>query len=213
MMGSLSVSSIGSEAHFFADVIAPAESPGMTDAPIIAKGLRGVDDIQRALRARALDLKIVFDARTRNLAEGEGRIPSLDNVVGLPEGYAAKLLAPVPLKSFGRTSLGPMLTALGCELWLVVDHVAVAKYTARIERNPHRNGSASGRMLPTKRKRRYPKLGPEWSRIMNARRYLLVPEGKRKSIARTAANARWGKPLDQPKKSTLLHRGRLMETA
>jgi hypothetical protein len=166
----------------------------MRDAPIIATGLRSVDDLQRALRARALQLQIVFDGRCRRSGEnGEDR--SLDGVAGLPTGYAAKLLSPVPLKSFGRTSLGPMLIALGVCLQLVVDEEAEQKYTSRIERNPHRNGNdAPDAMRPMKRRRRYRKLGSEWARIMNARRYLLVPESRRKASARKAAKARWSKP-------------------
>ena len=165
--------------------------------PALAE-VRSVDELQAALRARALSLKLVFDARTRH-GNAKGRDCSLDSVSGLPDGYSAKLLAPVPIRSFGRTSLGPMLAALGCKLLLVEDAELLARITARIERDPHANGNASARMLPNgKRKRRYPKLGTDWAIIMNARRYLLVPQGKRRAAARKAAKARWKRPRHAP---------------
>lgn len=155
--------------------------------------VRSVDELQAALRARALALRIVFDGRSRR-GDDNGRDCSLDGIAGLPTGYAAKLLAPVPLKSFGRHSLGPMLTALGCKLLLVEDADLLERITKRIERDPKANGRANATMPTRKSKnssRKQWRGNSKWGKILRARGLLLVPEGKRKQIARTAANARW----------------------
>jgi hypothetical protein len=154
--------------------------------------VRTMDELHAALRARALALRLVFDGRCRN---GKGK--SLDAVAGLPDGYAGKLLAPVPVKHVGRTSLGPLLAALGCKLLLVEDPESYARITSGVERHPPEGGYArSGMLAPEERIRRRnirnsPFTKPGGAKVLNARRFLLLGEGRRKEIARAAAKARW----------------------
>lgn len=165
--------------------LAPSADAGQGDATppvVLARDLRGADDIEAALRARVLEL-----------AHGS-------------DDHKTNLIAPIPLKSFRRTTLGSMLTALGCYLLLVEDEDLVQRITSRIERNPHRNGHASETMLAMRRKQRRGKRwrgNSEFGRLMNAQRQLALSPRKRKAIARTAARARWGKPRDAPKKQSL----------
>jgi hypothetical protein len=71
--------------------------------------IRSMDELQQALRARALGLRLVFDGRCRVGVNRNGESSSLDSVAGLPDGYSCKLLAPVPIKGLGRTSLALQL--------------------------------------------------------------------------------------------------------
>ena len=63
------------------------------------------DDLHRVLRARCAELELT-------------RIAT-DEQAKLSPGYAAKLLAPVPIKRFGLSSLGAMLSLLKLELIVV----------------------------------------------------------------------------------------------
>ena len=166
-----------------------------TTTPVLAKRLLSTGDIQQALRSRALSLQVVFDGRARKNVDKHGKGCSLDAVAGMAEGYAAKLLAPVPIKSVGKTSLGPMLCALGVELWMVENPDLVARFTSRIETGPHPNGNAGSRMLAKKSRtarRNSPFLkDPEMARIARARQLLTQSAPERRRIARKAALVRW----------------------
>lgn len=52
----------------------------------------------------------------------------IDAIGELQEGYAGKLLAPVPSKTLGPKSLGGMLKALGLKLIAVEDQEAMREY-------------------------------------------------------------------------------------
>lgn len=79
--------------------------------------VRDYDQLHRAVRERVDELGVSRE--------------TIDRVSGLPDGYASKLLAPVPIKGLGRQSLGPMLQALG--LVLVVE---VIEEQPRISESP-----------------------------------------------------------------------------
>ncbi len=88
------------------------------------------DELIAAFRARADELKVTRE--------------TLDAVTGLQAGYSGKLLAPVPMKSLGRVSLGPMLQAMGLAIVLVEDPEALRRFaTQHAERKkvPHRAGT------------------------------------------------------------------------
>jgi hypothetical protein len=157
----------------------------MTDQPRQLAIVHDYDGLHAALRARIDELQIVVGQHKRGQK-------TFDERTGLPDGYASKLLAPVPMKGLGKISLGPMLTALGLKLVVVEDLDAVRQITSKLPRKLHANGS-----IPTERgpyRRRYPKLGSGWGRVMRARGLLLIPAHKRRQIARAAAKARWSKP-------------------
>jgi hypothetical protein len=134
--------------------------------------VRDMMQLQAALRARAIALNVT----------GEG----LDQECQFPDRYAGKLLAPIPIRAVGGSSLGPLLAALGTELVLVERPDALAAYTSRVQK---RVRDASVPMLPTRSrlKRHVCKGDTWWSVEMNARRTLKLSAEKRKRIARNAA--------------------------
>lgn len=142
--------------------------------PRLIAVVRTMDDLREAFRARADELNITRE--------------SIDEVGGLQNGYAGKLLAPVPIKNIGRVSLGPLLTVMGVKLLLVVDDEALARYTARAEKRK----TASATMLPRKnRSRTQYRNDSDWSKMQNALRTLRVNQEKRSKISKIAAKTRW----------------------
>jgi len=152
----------------------------VTDAPRPIATVRNYDEFKEALRARADELQMsraTIDA------------------FGLPAGHAGNLLAPVPIKHIGPQSFGLLLTALGLKVVVVEDAEAFAIYAATAPKSK-KQGDASGRMLPRKRRKAKQKYAgnKKWSQIMNARRSLILSEQRRKQIARKAAKKRWRTP-------------------
>jgi hypothetical protein len=149
--------------------------------PCILAEVRDYAGLVRAIRAWIAELNVA----------GE----TVDAVAGLPLRYTMKLLGPRLLKgtgcSLGRTSLGPLLGALGLKLVVAVDHEVLARIRPRLTARHH----ASKAMLPDGKPRRrpYPISGPEISVVMNARRSLILTPARRSRIARIAAKERWRK--------------------
>ena len=146
----------------------PEKSP-----PRVLAEVRDYDGLHAALRARADQLEV-------------SRL-CIDDLTGLQSGYTAKLLAPVPIKRIGLQSLGPLLTVLGLRLLVAEDAETMRQFAPRLEKRQR----ASVRVASGKRRKKRPKLGPEWARLMNARRSLLLSPTKRKRIAKHAALVRW----------------------
>lgn len=140
---------------------------------------RDYEQLHALLRARVDELGVTYEG--------------VDAVAGLPSRYTAKLLSPVPMKAIGKTSMGPLLGALGLKLIVAVDDETLARIIGRLAKRARKQSNASADMLPLKRKKRRGvwRGDKDWSRIMNSRRALNVPESKRKKIAQTAARARW----------------------
>jgi hypothetical protein len=69
--------------------------------------IRSYDDLHRFLRARAEELNVSRE--------------EIDRVGGLTPGYAAKLLAPRPIKKLGATTFALTLGAMGIMLLPVED--------------------------------------------------------------------------------------------
>lgn len=68
--------------------------------------VRDYDGLHRTIRARVDELGFTRE-----------EIDDAAQLLGeWPERYASKLLAPIPIKALGRTSLGPMLQVLGLQL-------------------------------------------------------------------------------------------------
>jgi hypothetical protein len=87
---------------------------------------------------------------------------------------------------------GPLLTVLGVKLIMVENLDALRRFAPRLtKRNAASVRYASGR---TRKKR--PKLGPEWGKVMAARRVLSQSPSERSRIARLAAVSRWIKWRD-----------------
>jgi hypothetical protein len=135
---------------------------------------RSYQELITALRARVVELGTT----------GE----SVDDVAGLPQRYTAKLLAPIPIKTLGKISLGPLLGALGLALVVVEDREALARIRDRL--TPTKGSHA---FLPTTQRRKHrPFTGDsEWGRIMRARRTVLSSPKTRQRQARHAILTRW----------------------
>lgn len=143
--------------------------------------IRSYGDLLAALRARADDLGVTREG--------------LDAVTGLQNGYAGKLLAPVPIKSLGAVSMGPMLTAMGCMLILVEDAETLGRITSRVAKrvNPNPASHADGKMQTKRKRNRKGFRGSEVGRMLRARGVLKLSAKRRKEIARMAAQTRWRK--------------------
>lgn len=73
---------------------------------------------------------------------------SIDAVSGLHGGYSGKLLAPIPIKSMGKVSLGPMLQTLGLKLIVVRDDEQFKLIEHRLAKRklPHQPANAGSRL-------------------------------------------------------------------
>jgi hypothetical protein len=126
----------------------------------------------------------------------------LDALSGLADGYVAKLLSPVPMKTIGRLSLGPLMSALAVKLIMVEDLEMLArierKIGKQIARRAVKGKHAGGGMLASnkpKRRRFRPLKGNNgWGQMMRARQLLTQSGPQRSRIARQAAKARWRTP-------------------
>jgi hypothetical protein len=152
--------------------------------------VRSYGDLHKALRLRADELGTTREA--------------IDELTGLQNGYAAKLLAPVPIKSLGPQSLGPMLAVLGLKLLVVEDPDTIARITSRLGKRQISGSLAGSRLLAvrTRRKRRFSPFAasPEFAKLIRARQLLNQSIAKRKQIALAGAKARWRKPRVQEMK-------------
>ena len=139
--------------------------------------VRDYDGLRAALRARADQLQV-----TRLV---------LDDATGLPAGYCAKLLAPVPSKNLGCVSLGLLLGALGLKLLVVQDDEALARIKGKLvlREQPMQSAGQHGPVVIKLSRRRLRKL----ARLGAAARMTKMTAAARRRVARIAARARWSK--------------------
>lgn len=105
-------------------------------------------DTPSRILAEATDYTSLLDAFRARAAElGIARL-EIDEIGGLASGYAAKLLGPNPIKTFGRISLGPLLGALALKIVIVEDTDMLPRVAGRIS---HRNPNAGQRRRPRTR--------------------------------------------------------------
>jgi hypothetical protein len=142
--------------------------------------------LMTALRTRANELKVTRE--------------TLDSVSGLQAGYCAKLLAPVPIRSVGPDTLGPLLGALGLAIVVIEDLTMLERVSARLVKSRRKSTDTSAAILPRKRKKRRSiwRGNTGWSEMLNARRSLILPSWKKRQIARKAIRARWRKAKQKP---------------
>lgn len=118
----------------------------------------------------------------------------LDALAGLPSRYTSKLFCKVPIKGIGRHSLGPLMGALGFELWVVEDAVALAQIRGRIVQRVFKRPDTSDGIRPKRSRKKRALLGNRaWSHMMNCRRALLTNPEQRRASAKKAIRARWKK--------------------
>lgn len=88
----------------------------------IAVVMRDPTEMHRALRERAEQLDISREA--------------IDEMAGLPKGYAAKLLCEPPVKQVGPVSLFPLAGALGLAVAFIEDEQRKARISRATKRKP-----------------------------------------------------------------------------
>lgn len=149
-------------------------------------------------------LRAVFLARSVSLGlTGE----EIDDLSKLADRYAQKLLSPVEVKSMGRYSLGPLMSALAVKIVIVEDTEMLARIGRKLGRQITKRAvkvkDAGACMLagakPKKRRFLPFKGNTDWGRMMRARQILQQPAAQRSLTARTAARARWGKNVKATK--------------
>lgn len=142
------------------------------------------DDLIAALRARADELKVTREG--------------LDAVTGLQNGYSAKLLAPVPIKSLGRVSLGPMLQAMGLAIVLVEDLEALARFSGQhSERLRPMPALGTHEIITIQKTRRKLRM---MARLGGKKRAEKMTAKQRSKSARFAARVMWRKRRRQAKR-------------
>ena len=140
--------------------------------------IRSIGELHEALRRRSDALGM-----SRN---------ELDAIAKLPDNYAGKLFAPVPMKTIGKRTLCPIMGALHVELWLVARTDRAVEIARRIK--SLENADAT---MPTRSKRRRANIFKgcaEWGQLMRARAVALASPRQRQESARRAALARWNGP-------------------
>jgi hypothetical protein len=118
---------------------------------------------------------------------------TIDDVAGLPLRYTMKLLAPVPVKGIGRTSLGPLLGALGLKLVVAVDHEVLARIRHRLVARHHASCPMLAVGKPRKQHFSVFRGNSDLARALRQGQVLKTSRRRRRSIAREAAQARWAK--------------------
>lgn len=143
--------------------------------------VREYGELVAALRDRAEELDVARE--------------TLDEVTGLQTGYCAKLLAPVPVRSIGPASLGPLLQALGVALIVVEDLSDFEKIERRLRKRLRKDDYATDGMLPRKRKRSraFWRGNSDWGKLMSSRASLIMSPTDLRRRAKRAARARWGR--------------------
>jgi hypothetical protein len=142
--------------------------------------------------AEARDYGQLIDALRSRLDSLNTTMEVVDDVAGLPLRYSSKIFAPVPVKSVGKVSLGPILGALGLKLLVAVDEEMFERIRHRL--TPRRNTRGGIRATPG-RKRSVLLGNSDWGRVMHARWMLATTPRRRRAWARQAIAARWSRAV------------------
>jgi hypothetical protein len=140
---------------------------------------RSYDELITALRDRVSKLGVTCE--------------SVDAVAGTPLRYVNKLLSgPVPVRTFGRRSLGPVLQSLGLKLVVALDDESqFEKLRQRL--SPVRHAGRAMLATPKPPPRRYFFEEPGVAVLARARQLVMQGKRKRRAIAKIAAKVRWAR--------------------
>lgn len=125
------------------------------------------------------DYQGLIEAVRVRIEELETTHESLDHVSGLQSGYISKIVAPIPIKSMGKISMGPVLQTTGLAIIVVRDDEQFAKIKDRLTRRvrPRKLANvSSARPTWLFRKKK--------AREMGKRRWSVLTELQRKKLAR-----------------------------
>ena len=139
------------------------------------------------------DLHLVMRAQAEALEVSRATI---NDVCGLQNGYAEKLLAPSPIKRLGALTFGPMLRTLGLKLVVYTDPAAIAALAHRMPKRDavHARNGAPVELPPSVEEMTQALVKIRMSengRRGGHARATSLPAKHRARIARKAARARW----------------------
>jgi hypothetical protein len=163
--------------------LAGGEAASRDEPRVIAEGIKSYSDLVSALRLRIRQLNCTLEA--------------VDSACGYPDRYCSKLIGPLQIRSLGKSSLGLILSALGCQLSLTVNEDSDFERVKGLLVTPRH---ARSRLLAhgTPRDRRFKFPSSEFARLAQARWVLLMGPARRRAIARKAAKIRWRNGSGRP---------------
>lgn len=145
--------------------------------PRVLGEISSYQDLHAIMRARAAELELSRE--------------TIDAIAGVPAGYAAKLLAPRPIRTLGALSMPLMLPALGIKVLVVVDDVAAAKISSRINIKRDESKTMHSGVVHQQFSKRFMRQngrkGGENSRKK-------MTKERASELGRRAASVRWKKP-------------------
>lgn len=119
---------------------------------------------------------------------------ALDDLAGLTEGYANKLLGPTRYKNLGVTTLPLITGALAVKWVMMVDETQIQRMADRWEgRNEQRVRIENRRPSKELLERSKPHVLKAHLKAANTARNAMLSSEQRSAIARKAAKARWRK--------------------
>ena len=97
-----------------------------------------------------------------------------DEFAGLPRGYLSKLVGANPIRSIGRTSMGPVFGALGIRCIIVEDEAATARLKSRLQprNNSFSRVTCTSLIITNRQWRKIQKIGRQtrWKRLTKTQR-------------------------------------------
>jgi hypothetical protein len=171
----------GAASKMFANGVSQAR-PEKSESAMNPTIVGSIPELLTALRARRDELQISNE--------------TIDDIAGLAERHASKILAPnFPSRGLGRISFPLILGALGmgiARVEIVEDPEAIARVQGRWlkwKRLPYGSPRLSKKQIEHAR----PVVLRDLSKLGNAARKALLPGKQRSEIAKKAALARWRK--------------------
>jgi hypothetical protein len=125
----------------------------------------------------------------------------LDELAGLPRGYAGKVFGGCQTRRLGPITMWPMLQALGLKIHLTEDAELTAKMQSRYGGRQSRQARPNNHASPVS-KRLMARVFRHFSRIGNRHRWRDKSPEQRREHARMMARRRWH-PASQPKGSVI----------
>jgi hypothetical protein len=115
---------------------------------------------------------------------------SVDELGGLPAGYASKVLGPRPIKQLGKMSLECILGAPAVKCMIVTDDEQLARLEGRMHQRTNMGATMLNAGVHFNVSRRFYR---EIGRKAAAARMVKLTPRERRRIARRAARARWSR--------------------
>jgi hypothetical protein len=122
---------------------------------------------------------------------------SIDEVAGLPSGYAAKVLSPKGTgKHMGIRAMQLMITALGMTMVAIENRQAMSRHTSRLQKRQVKVNAGS--TMPAQKRKKRPGFSlirgnPAAARRLRSLQLIRTSVKARKLLAKRAAKIRWAR--------------------